>query len=896
MPRIVIGSWQRVWALSLLLGVLLVHPGQDTVAQTTGKVAGTITDAVGEPLPGVNVRLDGTTVGAITDVEGRYFILNIVPGSYDLVATFVGFQAQRVSGVRVQVDRTTTVDLALQEETVGMEEVTILADRAMVVKDRTSASAKVDGEAILSLPVDNFIDAVALQAGVTRGAGGSLHIRGGRASEVKYYVDGVPVSNPFSNALAAPVENTAVQEVEVISGTFNAEFGQANSGIVNIVTQSGSDQFRATAITSLGSYVSGRTDVHYDIDAAPMGGERRFEASLSGPTPLRGLTFFSNVAVTDLQGWIFGREIFLPSDSSNFSASDPNQWLITSSGDSSIVPMRGSQGLTYLGKLTYQVTPSIRLAYSYTANDFESQLYQHAYRYLPGYLPTQQSARRNQLLTVNHVLNARTFYDLRLSSYSTALDQARFEDPYDPRYASIWARGIQPTNTFKTGGVDPNHIHRESTTLGLRFDISRQFGYSHLVKAGIEWRRHDMIYEQFVVQVDPRQTGGSLDPFIPDRSTNRNNYYRRTPVEAAAFIQDKIEIADLVVNAGIRFDYFNAQATVPTDLKDPSNQLRPRPADEAFVDATAKVQVSPRLGFAFPITETGVIHASFGQFFQIPPLERLYENPEFEVTLGSFNTFLGNADLEAQRSSVYEIGLQQGLGANVVADITAYYRDVRYLLGTGLYSTYTGSDTYGRYENKDFGNVRGITAAIVMRVPEAGIRGSLNYTYQSARGNGSDPRQAFYDAQGNNEASRVLVPLDWDQRHNLNVDLSINQAPWRGSVVARYLSGYPFTPYTNRRVSIPELRNAARYDAELAIDLRFSRDVTLGPVRMQLFSVIENILDAYRQDRFRPLLPTELAGHAENGLERINTLPEYVYSPTIQPAPRQIRLGLQIDV
>lgn len=224
MPSVMFGSRQCKWTLFIWLGVLLMCPVQRVVGQTTGKVAGTITDAGGEPLPGVNVRLDGTTVGAITDVSGRYFILNIVPGSYDLVATFVGFQAQRVAGVRVQVDRTTTVDLALQEETFGMEEVTILADRAMVVKDRTSASAKVDGEAILSLPVDNFIDAVALQAGVTRGAGGSLHIRGGRSSEIKYYVDGVPVSNPFSNALAAPVENTAVQEVEVISGTFNAEF------------------------------------------------------------------------------------------------------------------------------------------------------------------------------------------------------------------------------------------------------------------------------------------------------------------------------------------------------------------------------------------------------------------------------------------------------------------------------------------------------------------------------------------------------------------------------------------------------------------------------------------------------------------------------------------------
>ena len=371
--------------------------------------------------------------------------------------------------------------------------------------------------------------------------------------------------------------------------------------------------------------------------------------------------------------------------------------------------------------------------------------------------------------------------------------------------------------------------------------------------------------------------------------------YEAKPVEIAAFIQDKIEIRDLIINVGIRFDYFDPNGKVPTDLRDPQNILRPRPEEEAYKDASAKTQLSPRLGFGFPISEGGVIHASYGQFFQIPEFSRLYENPEFEVTLGSFNTFLGNADLEPQRSTIYEIGLQQQLGAYFVVDVTGYYRDVRNLLGAGLYETYTGSDTYGRYENADFGNVPGVTTSLGFDFRQLGVRGALNYTFQSARGNGSDPRQAFFDAQGNNEATRVLIPLDWDQRHNVNFDVTVNRWGWTFGTIAEFISGYPFTPSDPQRQTIVELRNAARFDPEFRLDLRIGRVIPLAGARVQVFAIGENLLDSYRNDRFAKLFQTEIDAHERNGLARINSLEMFRNSPTLQPVPRQLRLGLQID-
>ena len=876
-----------------LLTILVLLWTAPAAAQTTGKIAGRVTDAQGEPLIGVNVRIDGTTRGASTDVEGRYFILNVDPGTVAVVASYLGFQTVRVEGVEVSVDRTTELDFVLEEETVGLDEVTVVADRTMVVKDRTSASAKVSGEQILALPVDNFLDTVALQAGVTRGSGGSLHIRGGRSSEIKYYVDGVAVSNPFNNSLATPVENTAVQEVEVISGTFNAEFGQANSGIVNIVTKSGGETFTGTFIGSVGGYLSDRDRVYNDISEASPTGERQFEGSLSGPTFLKGLTFFVNAKYTDLDGWLYGREAFLPSDSSNFSG-QPGAWTIMASGDSSVVPMNPSTGLTSLGKLTYQLTPDVRVSYSLTRTFSKNRFYSHFYRLNPYFLPTQRSTSYNHLLAVNHVLDNRTFYNLRLTAYTTDFTQYVYENPLDPSYRYFFGRGNQPGSVFNTGGVDNRYFDRSSTTYAARFDISRQFGNSHLVKAGIEARQNVLDYQEIELQVDPRQYGDLL-PHIPPVTSNRHDDYRKKPFELAAFIQDKIEIRDLIVNVGVRFDYFDANSVVPTDLRDPQNTLRTRPEDEAFVEADPKYQLSPRLGFAFPITETGVIHASYGQFFQIPEFSRLYENPEFEVTLGSFNTFIGNANLEPQRSTIYEIGLQQQLNSFLVADVTAYYRDVRNLLGTGLYETYTGSDTYGRYENADFGNVRGVTASLGISVPASGLRGALNYTYQSARGNGSDPRQAFFDAQGNNEATRVLVPLDWDQRHNITADVTYTDGGWSAGVIGSFISGYPFTPLDIQRQPLVQLRNQARYNPEFTVDLRLARVVALGGVRGQVFLIGENVLDAYRDDRFPRLFQTEIQAHEANGLGRINSLREFRYNPAVQSRPRQVRLGLQVD-
>lgn len=875
---------------TILFIIFMMLSFANVVAQTTGKISGQVTDMEGNPLPGVNVVLEGELKGNATDVDGQYFILNVRPGTYTLVASMIGFKTVKVEEVEVSVDRTTKIDFQLEEQTFEGEEVTVIANTKLITKDQTSASSKVSGDEILNLPVNNFSETVSVQAGVSESENGSLHIRGGRSSEIKYYVDGVAVSNPFSNALATPVENSAIQEVEVISGTYNAEYGQANSGIINIVTRDGGDEFRGTFIGSVGSYATGNPDNFYEIDKASYFGEQSYEGSLSGPIISNKLTFFSNVKYTNFDGWLFGRRVFQPSDSSDFSSNDPSEWMIESTGDSSVVPMNSSEGLTTMGKLTYRLTNNVKLTYSVTRSNSESNFYRHNYRLNPDYLPTQRSTSFNHLFTVNHVLSDRTFYNLRLTAYTTDFSQYNYEDPFAEAYKYIDGRNNQPANVFSTGGVDNYYLDRNSTTYAARFDITRQFGNEHLVKTGVEFRYNDLEFEEFFIQA---RRVDNLQRTIPPISSRLHNQYSQNPIEAAAFIQDKIEISDLIVNVGVRFDYFDARGKVPVDLRDPGNS-QDLPENQAYRDTDVKWQISPRIGFAFPISENGVIHASYGQFFQIPEFSRLYENPEFEVQSSNFTQFIGNAGLDAQRSNTYEIGLQQQIGQYVGVDLTAYYRDIRELVGTTLYEARTGGDTWGRYENTDFGRVRGITLSTDIRT-DIGVVGSVNYTFQSVKGNASDPKQAFFNAQQNNETTRQLLPLSWDQRHNISGSLTYLRNNLTAGLIATFHTGYPFTPEDVQRNDITVLRNQARYNTEFIMDLRVGYRVEFYGVTGQLFLTAENLLNFYRQDREPKIFDSEIEAHNSNGNNRINTLTEYLTNPALQPAPRLIKAGLQFN-
>ena len=185
--KIQISRWVNILFIFLCVCIL----GSILKAGTTGKISGTIRDlSTGEPLMGANIIIEGTSMGAATDVDGQYIILNISPGVYDVKSMMIGYTSVRTVGIKISIDVTTALNFQLQSSVLEFEEVTITAERKIVRKDLTSSLSIVGSDEIAEMPVEEFEDILALQAGIIIGAEGEIHIRGGRSSEISYLVDG----------------------------------------------------------------------------------------------------------------------------------------------------------------------------------------------------------------------------------------------------------------------------------------------------------------------------------------------------------------------------------------------------------------------------------------------------------------------------------------------------------------------------------------------------------------------------------------------------------------------------------------------------------------------------------------------------------------------------------
>ncbi len=215
----------------------------------SGKIEGTVTDAeTGTALIGVNVVVEGTFLGAATNREGHFAILNVPPGTHTVTASMIGYDPVRVVDARVNINQTTTIDITLRETALELEEVTIVAERPIVQRDVSASVISIESEAIENLPVQSIDQVLSLHAGIEMGAEGII-IRGGGARETRFIVDGLSMDDERSNIPYTAVSLSSLQDVQIQTGGFNAEYGNVRSGIVNVVTREGSaDRYSARAI------------------------------------------------------------------------------------------------------------------------------------------------------------------------------------------------------------------------------------------------------------------------------------------------------------------------------------------------------------------------------------------------------------------------------------------------------------------------------------------------------------------------------------------------------------------------------------------------------------------------------------------------------------------------
>ena len=976
-------------ALSRLL-LFVVFAAPAAWAQTTGKVAGRVTDAAtGETLPGVNVLIEGTTLGASTDFDGEYAIIGLRPGTYTLTASFVGFATTRVSDVRVSVDLTTDVDIELREEVFEGEEIVVEADAELVQRDLTSTEFRVTSEEIDNLPVQEIGDILNTQAGITT-SGSGIHIRGGRASEVAYFVDGVRVTDAYDGSQSVQIENEGIEELQIIAGTYNAEYGQAMSGIINVVTKDPGREFEGSFRAFSGSYAvtgDGGADALRGVNAGAYdsAGNIRYldvdpysyldfnptqyynlQGSLSGPIVPDKLGFFVLGRYFSNDGWLYGARLVNPDGTP---------------GDSSLVPMNPFEKFSGQATLKSRLTDRVGLSVTALGSYSEGKDFDFGFRTNPDGVPTKYERGYNVSGQWTHTLSNSTFYTVNAATSYRRFERYLYEDPLDPRYSDLsadtpgalflCAGGGDPfvieegevcgfmvgedgeevpifpvsgsafyfgtEGRFNRGGTRLDRFDRSTRSYTLKADVTSQLTKRHLAKAGVEVRVDDLELEAFDLTLD----SDTQELVVPGDTTNI--YTRLTdasPISFSAYVQDKAEYESFIVNAGLRFDYFNSRGQTPADPSDPNvfnpfrpiniyrdvngdgvidgadalngqdqngdGQLTQADAEETtleerleywYDDAEAKLQLSPRLGVAYPITEQGVLHFSYGLFLQIPTYEFLFANPGFRVdpTGGLYGTY-GNPNIDPQRTSMYEIGVKQGVGEDLLIDVTAFYRDVRDWVSVGFpEETAQTGVRYVLYSNLDYSNVRGVTLSLSRRFAQ-GFSFNVDYTFQVAEGTNSTPDEAFAAREGNTEARVLLIPLDWDQRHTFNANAFVGGSGWGLSSILRVGTGYPYTPAPSvaQQTATPtNPANAERRPWTSELDLYAFRDFAVGPVRPRVYLQVFNLFDVRNagsvySDTGRPDVTF-------NGPNLDASDPGFYFRPDFLSQPRRVQLGLEVS-
>ena len=439
------------------------------------------------------------------------------------------------------------------------------------------------------------------------------------------------------------------------------------------------------------------------------------------------------------------------------------------------------------------------------------------------------------------------------------------------------------------------HTDRNTQTAMVKGDITFQFNAIHLFKSGFEVKRHQLEFETFTIQKNANTDWAAV---VPDISSPFHNRYRHQPVEIALYLQDKIELSDLIVNLGLRYDYFDPDGDVPLDFRDPNNRIRNLPG-QRFKKAKIKKQFSPRIGLSYPMSANSILRASYGHFFQIPPFDFLYTNPEFEVIPNTLSTRIGNADFEPQRTVTYEVGLQQQFSGDWYFDLNGFFKDIRNLTGQQIHELYILGDRYARFINRDFGNVQGITFSL--NKLHADLWGfGFDYTYQNAKGNASDPDQAFLANQGSppEDPEKQLAPLNWDQRHTMNFSLSLGSPQhWGASLIGRFGSGMPYTPEQSDLRQF--LENSANKPMTYSFDLKVYYSLEIGKLRSRAYLNIFNLFDrlnelAVYSDTGRAGF--NLASRTAGGTRFVNSIEEFVLRPDFYSEPRRILFGLAINL
>lgn len=476
--------------------------GASLPASALSRINGKVVDAkTMMPLPGVNIVVKGTYLGAATDLDGNYFIPGVKPGSYDLQATSVGYKIAIKTDVTVKDNQKVRIDFQLEETVLALgQEVVFIGKKPLLDIDQTSSSRVMSSEDIENLTVEGVDDIIAKQVGVVS-ENNEIHIRGGRADENLYIIDNLSVKDPVSGkGLGIYLSADAIKQLEVITGGFNAEYGEAMSGLVNVETKEGGEHYNGS-ISLKTDNISGYPKEHQNTGTLEfsLGGPeiitnqllKRVGINIPGKT-----TFFLN-------GYGYASDTFLPRSRSK---------LVPYKAVFDPFALREENNWSILAKVTYKPVETSKISYSYgrslriNQGYFESLLedktyFPLKYRDILDQYNTVTREGIQQTLNWTHTLSKTTFYELTLGNFYNQvhsgvgrLDYREYQEPVDiePAFYHYGGNG-EVVVTYGDGYWDngSGNIYHDhfNDTWQFKAKLTSQVHPKHQVKPGWNMNR-----------------------------------------------------------------------------------------------------------------------------------------------------------------------------------------------------------------------------------------------------------------------------------------------------------------------------------------------------------------------------------------------------------------------
>ncbi len=944
--------------------VFIVVAGMSSllIAGETGKIAGRVTEKQnGTPLVGAYVMVVAvwsgeremvldSPMGTATDANGDFFIINVSPGLYSVRASYTGYKKEIRTRVRVVVDRTTTLNFALETQPISGEEMVVTAYRPNKVEiDLTATKQTYDITEIQSLAgVSDITDILQLQADVV-----DDHFRGGRVGESLYLIGGANIVNPLNNQRAFSPIVTGIEQVEVYTSGFSAEYGNAQSGVINMVTKEGRDKWETRAEISStmpyyktwdGSVYSPQNLFFFDMLNNPE--EWLKENPINPGKPLWDVGYGSagyltpNIAnnrIDSLKIGEIGRTMWLQSvrdvglDYKNvldyrldFTTGGPigknARFFIASRQDivHPIVPTPDNDMERQLmTNITFQPSNSHKFKLSYIYNhQFENNLgSQFLYWTFDRTLSVAKQLNTTHQYGLDwlYVIHPAIFLDLKFKVLDIKqedrvelLGDAQFTEDYSLH--RNWVDYTGPSSD-RVGAIRDDRGTQKTVSYEIRSSLTSQVNKNNLFKLGTQLSVYDS-------RVD-------MDINASNPGSYRKQKFASRPFEGAVYLQDKMEFQGLIANLGLRWDFYNFNTEYYADeyspLRNPQydptkpylergKYYDPMQAQKAKTNLYSRLQ--PRIGISFPISENAVFHLNYGTFTQRPNFNQVYYN---QITMFNQIEVLGNPRLRPENTKAYDVGLVHSLPYGLYLDVSAYYKDVTNLVEAAYFFDEQQA-VYQTYRNRDYADIKGFHVNLERQV--GFVRGYIRYNYESATGKSSNDLDApvsYFErpAQGQEnvelpEAEDVF--LDYDRTHKAVFNLRFRTGKTSGFSIAgfrpftdmslsttlRIMTGRPYTWDESGKGLKFNKRTPTEKDLRIRLEKGFRSKGTIVTAYAEAFNVLNDRVYHYTRT-FRDERNTVKWEKDRQNIAVYTVYPPYYTSQAAyiySNEPRHYRMGL----